>query len=90
VLKANFLSALVDHDGAPQRRIVAEAWLFPDGSRILEISLKCLPAEAFQVAAEARAWLAKRGVDISGEQHTKTRKALAYFSDLLAEEHATS
>jgi hypothetical protein len=85
VLKANFLSALVDHAGAPQRRIVAEAWLFPDGSRILEISLKCLPAEAFQVAAEARAWLAGRGVDITGEQQTKTRKALAYFSDLLTQ-----
>ena len=35
--------------------IVAELWLYPDGSRILELSTKCPPAEAFQVAAEARA-----------------------------------
>ena len=40
-------------------------------------------AEAFQVAAEARAFLAGRGVDLSGEQQTKTRKALEYFAKAL-------
>ena len=43
---------------APQgfaRKLVAELWLYPDGSRILELSTKCAPTEAFQVAAEARA-----------------------------------
>ena len=82
VLKSVFQTALVDRSGAPQRRLVAEVWLFPDGARILELSLKCLPSEAFQVAAEARAWLASRGVDITGEQQPKTRTALAYFSAL--------
>jgi hypothetical protein len=62
------------------RRLVGEAWLYPDGSRILELSTKCAPAEAFQVAAEARAFLAGRGVDLSGEQETKTRKALDVFA----------
>jgi hypothetical protein len=62
------------------RSMVAEVWLYPDDSRILELSTKCAPAEAFQVAAEARAFLAARGVDLSGEQATKTQKALAYFS----------
>jgi hypothetical protein len=62
------------------RRIVTEAWFYPDGSRILELSTKCGTAEAFQVAAEARAFLAGRGIEISGEQQTKTRKALEYFS----------
>ena len=85
VLKSTFQSALVERAEAPQRRLVAELWLFPDGTRILEISLKCLPSEAFQVAAEARAWLAHRGIDITGEQQTKTRKALSYFSSLAAE-----
>ena len=37
-------------------------------------------SEAFQVAAETRAFLVERGVDLSGEQETKTRKALEYFS----------
>jgi hypothetical protein len=62
------------------RRLVAEAWFYPDGSRILELSTKCGPAEAFQVAAEARAFLGGRGIEVSGEQQTKTRKALEYFS----------
>jgi len=65
------------------RRLVAEMWLYPDGSRILELSTKCLPGEAFQVAAEARAFLAGKGVDLGGEQETKTRKALEFFSKRL-------
>ena len=62
------------------RRVVAELWLFPDGSRVLELSTRCGTDEAFQVAAETRAFLAGRGVDLSGEQQTKTRKALEYFA----------
>jgi hypothetical protein len=66
------------------RRLVAELWLYPDGSRILELSTKCAPAEAFDVAAETRAFLANQGVDLSGEQHTKTRTALEFFSRSMA------
>ena len=55
-------------------------WLYPDGSRILELSTRSDVNEAFQVAAEVRAYLANRGVDISGEQATKTRKALEFFA----------
>jgi hypothetical protein len=62
------------------RRLVAELWLYPDGSRILELSTKCAPAEAFDVAAETRAFLARQGVDLSGEQQTKTSTALEFFS----------
>jgi len=62
------------------RRMVAELWLYPDGERILELSTKCGPAEGFQVAAEARAMLADRGVDLYGEQQTKTKTALDYFA----------
>jgi len=62
------------------RRLVSEVWLYPDGSRLLELSTKCEPAQGFQVAAELRAYLAARGVDVSGEQETKTRKALEYFA----------
>jgi hypothetical protein len=67
------------------RRLVAEVWLYPDGSRILELSTRCETTEAFQVAAEARAFLVKSGVDLSGEQETKTRKALEFFAQELAE-----
>ena len=62
------------------RRLVAEMWLYPDGSRILELSTKCAPAEAFDVAAEARAFLATKGVNLEGEQQTKTRTALEFFA----------
>ena len=62
------------------RRMVAELWMYPDGSRILELSTKCEPADGFQVAAEARAFLTEQGVDLSGEQQTKTKTALQYFS----------
>ena len=65
------------------RKLVAELWLYPDNSMILELSTKCMPSEAFQVAAEARAFLTERGVDLTGEQETKTKKALEYFSERL-------
>jgi hypothetical protein len=62
------------------RKLVAEMWLYPDESRILELSTKCPPSQAFQTAAEARAFLVESGVDLSGEQQTKTRRALEFFS----------
>ena len=62
------------------RKLVAEMWIYPDGSRILELSTRAATNEAFQVAAETRAFLTSRGVDLSGEQETKTRKALEYFA----------
>jgi hypothetical protein len=62
------------------RKVVAELWLYPDDSRLLELSTKCAPNEAFQVAAETRAFLTERGVDMTGEQETKTRKALEFFA----------
>src|SRR5262245_56777988 len=65
------------------RKLVAEMWLYPDGSRILELSTKALPSEAFQVAAEARAYLTARGVDLSAEQATTTKSALEFFSKQL-------
>jgi hypothetical protein len=65
------------------RRLVAELWWYPDYSRVLELSTKCAPSEAFQVAAETRAFLSGRGLDLSGEQQTKTRKALEFFSERL-------
>ena len=36
------------------RKLVSELWLYPDNSMILELSTKCAPSEAFQVAAETR------------------------------------
>ncbi len=62
------------------RRLVTEMWFYPDGSRILELSTKCEPAEAFQVAAETRAFLSSKEIELGGEQQMKTRTALEYFA----------
>jgi hypothetical protein len=77
ILKVKFTPE--EHD----RRFVAELWTYHDGSRILELSTKCEPSEAFEVAAETRAFLARRGIDVAGEQQTKTRKALEFFASEL-------
>jgi hypothetical protein len=74
VAKLKFTPAELD------RKLVVELWFYPDGTRILELSTKCAPAEAFQVAAEARAYLTDLGIDLSGEQQTKTRTALEFFA----------
>jgi hypothetical protein len=65
------------------RKLCTELWLYPDGSRILELSTKCAPSEMFQVAAEARGFLGGAGIDLSGRQQTKTKTALEQFSKAL-------
>jgi hypothetical protein len=65
------------------RKMVVELWLYPDGTRILELSTKCATSEAFQVGAESRAFLAERDIKVGGAQTTKTRKALEFFSKQL-------
>lgn len=87
ILKAAFSAPLAGTSGVAEHPMVAEMWLYPDGSRILELSTRCRPAEAFQVALELRAYLTGHGVTLSGGQTTKTRAALDYYR---AEAHAAS
>ena len=77
LLKAKFA-----HADYP-RRMTAELWFLPDGSRILELSTKASPAEAFQVAAEAKVFLSRHGIDLAAPQETKTRSALAALAAAL-------
>jgi hypothetical protein len=69
-------------DKAIGRDAVAELWFYPDGTRILELSVKCTPTDAFRMAVATRTALSRHGITLSGEQQTKTRKALQYFSHL--------
>ncbi len=62
------------------RKMVAELWMFPNGSRILELSTKCAPGEAFDVAEQASGYLGTNGIDLKGEQQTKTKTALKFFA----------
>ena len=64
------------------RFLVAELWFYPDGSRLLELSTRCRPDEAFHVLAETRVFLMERGLSLTGKQETKTRRALEYFAHL--------
>lgn len=66
-----------------RRRLVAELWYYPNGSRVLELSTKCAPTEAFTVAAETKAFLAGRGIDLSAVPQTKTKTALRFFANEL-------
>jgi hypothetical protein len=65
------------------RKMVAELWMYPDNSRVLELSTKCLPGEGLELAQELRAFLMNKGVQLSDAQETKTSKALSYFSKQL-------
>jgi hypothetical protein len=67
------------------RRMVAELWFYPDATRILELSTKCHPTEAFEVAAAARVFLTEHGIDLLAEQQTKTRTALDFYASELGE-----
>ena len=62
------------------RRLVAELWWYPDASRILELSTRCTPDAMVRVAIDTRLYLGERGIDVTGEQQTKTRTALEYFA----------
>jgi hypothetical protein len=66
-------------EGTPQK-FVAEMWTYPDGTRVVELSTKCPPADALNVALDTRAFLERKGIPLSGEQRTKTRTALEFFS----------
>ena len=66
-----------------KRKFVAELWMYPDGSRILELSTKAPPEDAFDLVAGTRAFLKKKGLDLTAEQQPKTNRALKHFTDQL-------
>jgi hypothetical protein len=76
LLKAKHQPKAKDFD----RPIVVEVWIYPDGSIVMEVSTKCLPKEAFQVAADFRAYLDRRGIVLGADQSAKTKTALEFFS----------
>ncbi len=63
--------------------MVAEVWLFPNNTSVLELSTKCNPKQIMDVAGELRSYLSKKAVPLDGEQETKTKTALELFSSRL-------
>jgi hypothetical protein len=78
----NLMKLEFEPDGL-KRNFVAELWMYPDGSRILELSTKASAQDAFRVAAATRAFLKKKGLDLTADQQPKTNRALKHFSDLV-------
>ncbi len=71
------------------RRVIGEMWLYPDGSRILEVSTKSLPEEGFQVAAAFKAYLTESGITLTVSRETKTKAAMEFFARSLKAERVT-
>ena len=88
ILGPTFLLKVKHQPKAKQfdRPITVELWLYPDGARVMEISTKCLPTEAFQVTANFKSYLANHGIVLGADQSAKTRTSLEFFSARLKEE----
>ena len=57
------------------RRMVAELWIYPDGSQNPRAVDEMCAGQAFDVAAETRSFLTTRGINLDGDQQTKTKTA---------------
>ena len=64
--------------------LTAEEWHLPDGTDLLELSIKVDRADAFRSRNEFVAFLARVGLDHTGVQEAKTRIALEFFARRLA------
>jgi hypothetical protein len=76
LLKAKHLPKAKEFD----RPITVEMWLYPDGTRVMELSTKGVPKEAFQVVVDFKAYLAGNGIALGADQSAKTKSSLEYFS----------
>lgn len=69
----------VEFDGFAHE-VTAERWILPDRSDLIELSIKVEPGEAGPAADAFTAFLEGRGLDVGGDQHTKARGALLFFT----------
>lgn len=60
--------------------LTVEIWVLPDGSDLVELSIKVTPDEAEKAGADLRDFLTAQGFDVGGDQQTKTRAALSFFT----------
>jgi hypothetical protein len=67
-------SKLLDED------VVVERWRLPDGSDLIEMSTKAAPEQASETAEAFLAMLVGLGLEVDGDQQTKTKGALSFFT----------
>jgi hypothetical protein len=60
--------------------VTVEEWVLPDGSDLVELSIKVEPGKAAEASREFAEYLRSRAIDTEGDQQTKTRTALSYFT----------
>jgi hypothetical protein len=61
--------------------VTAEQWTLPDRSDLIELSIKVKPEEAGDASGEFLSFLNENGFTTEGDQQTKTRGALTYFTE---------
>jgi hypothetical protein len=61
------------------RPLRARHWFFLDGSRRVELSARCSPDEAFDVARAVKDSLASRGLELVADQETMIRRTLMHL-----------
>jgi hypothetical protein len=72
----------VTHAAIPYE-LTAEAWRLPDGTDLLELSIKCAREEAAVARKVFEGFLTGLGLDPHGAQETKTRRALTCLAQRL-------
>jgi hypothetical protein len=75
-----FLLSLKSQPMEFDRKMTVELSLYPDGSRILELSTKGDPEEAFQLGAKFRAFLSQFHLMREAEAKTRTSETLRAFT----------
>jgi hypothetical protein len=67
-----------------RHKMTIEQWHFPGQVPLVELSTKAQPADVFAVHKEVSEYLERRGLTPTGEQETKTRRALQFFASHLS------
>ena len=65
---------------------MAELWLYPDGSPLFELSTKCRAGRGAPRCPRSARTCEREGVDLGGDQQTKTKSALEFFAGELAQQ----
>ncbi|GAA1214938.1 hypothetical protein GCM10009608_59810 [Pseudonocardia alaniniphila] len=66
--------------GEFENRIDVESWIYPDGSHVVELSVKCRPTRSHRVAARLRELIADRQIVMSRQQTTKTQVLMQHLA----------
>jgi hypothetical protein len=69
----------IEPQGYPYE-VTIEEWVLPDRSDLVELSVKVPPEEAVEAKAAFVDLLREKELDTEGDQQTKTRTALRYFT----------